>query len=1278
MIKKLGRRIFSWSIRTQLMILVLVAVLPALTIILRNGFELKHSKVLEAHERSLSAARNLAVQQAQITNSTRQILSTLARIPQVQKGDSTSCDAIFHDLVSQNPAYLIISIANVDGIIFASSHPHKNYSVADRKFFQDAVGSRKFSVGEYVVSRATKLPALHFAYPIMTRTGHIRAVLIAALNLNVYRQFLSDEFYLEGYVIGITDHKGIRLYRYPDTESELTGVGVVASDTTLRNLFRPDEEGIYEGVGSDGTYRLYAYKKLRLDADSPPYGYVFVGASRNVILADANRELNRSMILFGLAILLALAAAWGLGNRSFVNRLKKLADASHRLTEGDLKAKTGLPEGNDEISYLAKTFDNMSAAFERQESERKQAEEQVKESQRRLSEIIEFLPDATLVIDREGRVIAWNRAIEAMTGIKAKAMLGKGNYEYAVPFYGNKRPILIDLALQADTGQEKKYTAIRKIGDILFGEAFAPNLPLGNRHLSATASVLRNANGEVTAAIECIRDNTERKLLEEKLVESEKQYRNLVDNTPGGVFQTHLNGRILFGNQEFVNILRFDTLDELMAANVARFYKHPEERQLFLDAIQTSRKVKNFEIELVTKDGLSRDIMISAVLEGDIITGTLADITERKQAENALRESEKRYRYLFENMLSGYAYCRTFYDRDTPRDFAYIDVNSAFEKLTGLKDVIGKNVSDVIPGVHESNPELLRIYGRVAMTGRSERFETYVAPLATWFSVSVYSPEKEYFVAVFDNITDHKRADDELRRHSEEISDLYNHAPCGYHSLDANGTYMRINDTQLNLSGYSREDLIGKKKFSDLMTPESRETFKINYPLFKERGWIKDVEYQLIRKDGTILPVILNATAIKDSEGNFLQSRASLFDNTERKQAEEARKGLEERLQRAEKMESLGMLAGGVAHDLNNVLGILVGYSELIADEIDESSPIRPHIRYIRQGGERAAAIVQDLLTLARRGVQAREVVNINAIIDDAVKSPEFEKLLSFHSGVRFKTELDTALLNIKGSPIHLNKTLMNLVSNATEAMKAGGLLTIRTCNEYLDRPVQGYDTVREGDYVVLRVSDMGEGISASDMKRIFEPFYTKKVMGRSGTGLGLAVVWGTAKDHDGYINVESEEGKGTTFTLYFPVTRDEIPGERRPLSVTEYSGKGESILVIDDVEGQRHLAAQMLKKLNYTVAALSSGEEAVEYLKKSRADLIVLDMIMDPGMDGLDTYKIILEMHPKQKAIIVSGFAETERVRQAQALGAGAYVRKPYAQERLGLAVRKELDKSA
>ena len=237
--------------------------------------------------------------------------------------------------------------------------------------------------------------------------------------------------------------------------------------------------------------------------------------------------------------------------------------------------------------------------------------------------------------------------------------------------------------------------------------------------------------------------------------------------------------------------------------------------------------------------------------------------------------------------------------------------------------------------------------------------------------------------------------------------------------------------------------------------------------------------------------------------------------------------------------------------------------------------------------------------------------------------------------------------------------------------------MTIVTENRYLDTPIRGYDEMRSGEYAVLRVSDTGRGIAAEDMGKIFEPFYTKKVMGkRSGTGLGLAVVWGTVKDHDGYIDVESNEGAGSTFTIYLPVTREELADDEESVSPETYRGRGESILVVDDIKEQRELAMNMLGRLGYRVTAASGGEEAVEYLRTNRVDLLVLDMIMEPGIDGLETYRRILELHPRQKAILVSGFSETERVKETQRLGAGAYVRKPYLLEKIGLAVRNELDR--
>ncbi|NPU83791.1 MAG: PAS domain S-box protein [Syntrophaceae bacterium] len=428
------------------------------------------------------------------------------------------------------------------------------------------------------------------------------------------------------------------------------------------------------------------------------------------------------------------------------------------------------------------------------------------------------------------------------------------------------------------------------------------------------------------------------------------------------------------------------------------------------------------------------------------------------------------------------------------------------------------------------------------------------------------------------------------------------------------------------------------------------------------------------RKDGSIVPIEATLSPVRDGTGRIINYVSSHRDITLQLEAEEVRMALQDRLQRAEKMEALGTLAGGVAHDLNNVIGVLVGYSELLLIKSPENSPLKAYAAQILQGGQRAAAIIQDLLTLARRGVTVSEVLNINHVITDFMKSPEQENIRSYNAGVRFDVHLDQGLLNIRGSRIHLTKTVMNLLLNAVESIPGDGRVTIRTENVYLDTPLPGYESTKEGEYAVLTVADSGIGISQDNLERIFEPFYTKKVMGRSGTGLGLAVVWGTVKDHDGYIHVQSEEGLGTTFALYFPLCRESLPEQQEAVSRKEYEGRGERILVVDDVEGQRNLAVSMLDGLGYTVHAVASGEEAVLHLKANPADLVVLDMIMDPGWDGLETYREIVKIYPRQKAIIVSGYALTERVREAQALGAGAYIRKPYVMEQIGLAVRGEL----
>lgn len=605
-----------------------------------------------------------------------------------------------------------------------------------------------------------------------------------------------------------------------------------------------------------------------------------------------------------------------------------------------------------------------------------------------------------------------------------------------------------------------------------------------------------------------------------------------------------------------------------------------------------------------------------------------------------------------------------------------------------------------LPGIHSIQEKLAYVVGLPALeayvgTGmymqlaiqEQKEILTKVKYGAIWLLLAVFIPisVSVFFISnrnrlLYAEISTREKAEEELKKSEEKYRLLVESANSIILKWKRNGEIIFLNDYGLRFFGFTEEEILGKNVVGTIV-PQTESTKRdlneLMEDIFNRPDRYVHNTNENMCKDGRRVWVAWTNRAVMDDAGMAIEMFSVGTDITDRKRAEEERKALEERLQRAEKMEALGTLAGGVAHDLNNVLGILIGYSELLFEKIDAASPLRSHVQNIKLGGERAAAIVQDLLTLARRGVQVVEVANLNAIIKYYQKTLEYEKLLSLHPYVCIETSLEPELLNIKGSPVHLGKTLMNLLANAAEAMPQGGTIRVETRNQYLDKPVSGYDEVKAGDYAVLSVSDTGEGIKENDLKRVFEPFYTRKVMGRSGTGLGLAVVWGTVKDHQGYVNVESEEGKGSTFILYFPVTREALVPEQVLVSASEYMGDGQSILVVDDVVEQQHLACELLTTLNYRVTTVGSGEDAVEYLKHHAVDLVVLDMIMEPGMDGLDTYMKILEIHPRQKAIIVSGYAETDRVSMAQALGAGAYVKKPYVMEKLGLAVKQELNRS-
>lgn len=403
--------------------------------------------------------------------------------------------------------------------------------------------------------------------------------------------------------------------------------------------------------------------------------------------------------------------------------------------------------------------------------------------------------------------------------------------------------------------------------------------------------------------------------------------------------------------------------------------------------------------------------------------------------------------------------------------------------------------------------------------------------------------------------------------------------------------------------------------------------------------------------------------ALSDGSTGKLQI---LRDITERKQTEK-------QLHRAQKMEAVGMMAGGVAHDLNNILAGIVNYPELMLLKLPASSELRRPLTAVRDSGRRAAAVVADLLTVARGVASPRKPYDINLLIQEYLDSPECQQLKTEHPGVTCTGQCDAESPIINCSVIHINKTLMNLTTNAVEAVGDAGSIIISTCNCQIDEAEGLEKNMEPGDYVILTAQDNGPGIPEKDLKHIFEPFYTRKVMGQSGTGLGLAVVWNTVQDHNGKIFVESNE-KGTRFQLYFPISTTESIVQPENDQTLNFTGKGEHILVVDDEPQLRDIASQILQSLNYQVDSVSSGEQAIEFIKKKPVDLIVLDMLMEPGINGRQTYAEIIKQYPNQKAIIASGFSESDDVKMTLQLGASEFIGKPYSLGKLGRAVKNVL----
>ena len=509
---------------------------------------------------------------------------------------------------------------------------------------------------------------------------------------------------------------------------------------------------------------------------------------------------------------------------------------------------------------------------------------------------------------------------------------------------------------------------------------------------------------------------------------------------------------------------------------------------------------------------------------------------------------------------------------------------------------------------------------------------------------------------------------------------VYDADPALIFVKDRQGRFVFANKALADIYGTTVEDLLGKTDadFNPSMA-EIEHFLTDDLYVMDRREELFIAEESVTDDSGNIVWLQTIKRPIIDACDVCNHVLGVSFDITARKQAELRERELQLRLARSQRMESLGVMAGGIAHDLNNILGPLVAYPELIRSKIGGDPAAGQLLTDMAQATSRAAAVIQDLLTPARRGSYHLGPISVNDVVREFLQSPCCRRLQSGQPEVLVTTSLAQDLPLALGSSPHYYQVVMNLVTNAFEAMSGPGQLTVATRCEKRAAESAGFfcgipaaDPVA-ANYVMLEVADTGEGIPADRLGSIFEPFVSSKVLGRSGSGLGLSVVYGVLQDMNGHVDVQSEPGAGTRFLVGLPACH---AGGAAQASAEDgdLAGTG-TVLIIDDLASQRMLGARVLGALGYSVLTAGHCAEALRILSESaQVDLVLIDMLLQDHPDGLDTFRAIQAVRPGLPCIIVSGYAESDRIHSACAEGAFGLVKKPYTQQSLGMAIRRAL----
>lgn len=786
---------------------------------------------------------------------------------------------------------------------------------------------------------------------------------------------------------------------------------------------------------------------------------------------------------------------------------------------------------------------------------------------------------------------------------------------------------------------------------------------------------LPDENGQMDSLLILAWDNTDRREVQEMLRRKEERLRKFIQVDTIGILFFDQTGRIVDANDTILRLSGYSRAD--LESGILSWQKlTPPE---WVDKVRAEMKkldvTGNFgpcEKEYVRKDG-SRwmGFFVGARLHDGTTVVYAIDITRDKEAERHLaeiRDESERMKRLNEAIMSSTP--DLVYVFDLNHRFIY--ANEALLKMWGLtwEAAAGKTLLEIgyekwHAAMHDREIDQViatkqPVRGEVPFTGTQGR------RMYDYIFVPVYGAdgEVEAIGGTTRDITERKRAEEALRKSEENFREAFEHAPVGIAITELEGRFIHVNDAYCDMLGYSREELLcHEMSFQKLTHPEDiGENLEAFNRLLSSEIPAFFLEKRYIRKDGRIIWVRASVTLRRDVTGNPVQAVAIIEDITVRKETEE-------QLRQSQKMEAIGRLAGGVAHEFNNMLNVILGYSEMLGSQLTEESPLHKYAREIGKAARRSAEITGKLLAYSRKQAIQPKVIDLNENIWN--QKIMLTRLIGEAIQIDFQPGAD--LWPVRIDPSQVDQIMTNLAVNSRDAIPGTGTVTINTRNIHLDQPDTPPD-LPPGDYVKLTFRDNGIGMDKAVQEKIFEPYFTTKDVGK-GTGLGLSTVYGIVKQNSGAIEVLSKPGEGTTFAVYFPRIRAEAEGaateKEYPLS------RGfETVLIVEDEKQVLQLAEMILKEAGYNVMPASTPREAIDIAlrNKGKIDLLISDMIM-PEMDGQALISKLSSISPIFRTIFMSGYTDEVLAGIDLSKGDVNFIKKPFTVQSLTQKVREVLD---